>query len=268
MNLKFLVKLTNVVALISILLLIYWVFIFVSSEVFGFRIFRENITQIFAMSVLGILALMFGSLMINIMFNLTRIAQKHNVDVTSESNPASRKWALVFAATFPLLFGGLFLGDYVTSLKKETMLVQSAKAVLDMNADRTNRMVNYEFSDAWLLNTSDSLGFFEKTERNFPHVAVIVRDNVDGIPVFLAIRNYAPRKDENDVLIPPEKRTYLLATSKPDRDYLNRVFDEGYEETRFTASDGNYELFYPYFKDGKRIVLYFSDYQRFGKMGN
>jgi hypothetical protein len=70
------------------------------------------------------------------------------------------------------------------------------------------------------------------------------------------------------VLIPPEKRTYLLATSKPDRDYLNRVFDEGYEETRFTASDGNYELFYPYFKDGKRIVLYFSDYQRFGKMGS
>jgi len=80
MNLKTLVKLSNVVAAISIVLLIYWVFVFISVEVFGLKIFRENISQTFGMSVLGILALMGGSLMINVMFNLTRIAQKHNQD--------------------------------------------------------------------------------------------------------------------------------------------------------------------------------------------
>jgi len=220
------------------------------------------------MSVLGILALMGGSLMINVMFNLTRIAQKHNADVQAESKPAVRKWAILIAASLPLLFVGLILGDYLTSLKKETMLVESAKAVLETNAEKTNRMVTYEFADAWLANTRDSLAFFERTERNFPHVSVIVKDQLDGSPVYLAFRDYGARTNEKGEAIPPEKRDYLMRLSKPDRDYLNKVFDEGISETRFSASDGTYELFYPYFKDGKRMVLHFSDYQRYGKMGS
>lgn len=268
MNLKVLVKLSNVVALISILLLIYWVFVFVSVEVFGLRIFRENLSQTFGMSVLGILALMGGSLMINVMFNLTRIAQKHNADVLPASSPGSKKWVWIFVLSFPLVFGGLFVGDYLTSVKKENLLIQSAKAVLETNSEKTNKMVGYEFSDGWLLSTRDTLEFFEKTERNFPHVSVIVKDEVDGTPVFLAFRDYSAVKNDKGEVLPPEKRSYLLKTAKPDRDYLNRVFDEGLTETRFSALDGRYELFYPYFKDGKRIVLYFSDYQRYGKMGS
>jgi hypothetical protein len=160
MNLKFLVKLSNIVALISILLLIYWVFVFVSVEVFGFRIFRENISQTFAMSVLGILALMGGSLMINVMFNLTRIAQKHNQDLPAESRGSSKKWIWLFGLTFPLVFGLLFVGDYATSKKKESMLIQSAKSILESNADRTNRLANYEFGSRWLIESSDTLDFF------------------------------------------------------------------------------------------------------------
>ncbi len=90
MNLKSLVKLSNIIALISIVLLVYWVFIFVSVEVFGFKVFRENISQTFAMSVLGIFVLMAGSSMINVMFNLTRIAQKHNLDEIVEAKRVSK----------------------------------------------------------------------------------------------------------------------------------------------------------------------------------
>lgn len=268
MNLKLLVKLSNVVAVISILLLIYWVFVFVSVEVFGFRIFRENISQTFSLSVLGILALMGGSLMVNVMFNLTRIAQKLNNDVVSESAAGSRKWILLFALSFPLLFGLLFAGDYVTSVKKETMLTNTARAIVSANTDRTKRLVNYEFSPQWLSDTSNTLDLFERTERNFPNASVIVKDTIDGTDVFLAFREYREMKDNNGALIQPEKSTYLMRTTKPDRDYLNRVFDEGFSEPRFSASDGNYELFYPYFQEGKRIVLYFSDFQRYGKMGS
>ena len=45
------------------------------------------------MSVLGILALMAGALIINIMFNLTRIAQKHNEDKTTTSNSKKERLA-------------------------------------------------------------------------------------------------------------------------------------------------------------------------------
>jgi hypothetical protein len=268
MNLKTLVKLSNIVAFISIVLLIYWVFVFISVEVFGFRIFRENLSQTFGMSVLGILALMGGALMINVMFNLTRIAQKHNQDVHTELKEGTKKWVIALVLSFPIIFGLLFAGDYMTSRKKENMLVQSAKSIIENNSARSDRLLNYEFGDQWLIGTRDTLEFFEKTERNFPNVSVIVKDSVDGSPVFLAFREYSSRVNDKGEAIAPEKRSFLMRTTKLDRDYLNRVFDEGYSEIRFSASDGNYELFYPYVMDNKRIVLYFSDYQRYGKMGS
>ena len=74
---KQLVRISNTIGIIAILLLVYWVFSFVTIEVFGLKVFKKNMTETFYLSVLGILALMAGALIINVMFNLTRIAQKH-----------------------------------------------------------------------------------------------------------------------------------------------------------------------------------------------
>lgn len=268
MNLRTLVKVSNIVAGISILLLIYWVFVFIAVQVFGFRIFRENISQTFGMSILGILALMAGSLMINVMFNLTRIAQKHNQDQVTEFAESSKKWLWTFVLSFPLLFVVLYAGDYLTSVKKEKMLVGTARSILETNAQRGDRLANYQFSNPWLVETSDTLDLFQKSERNFPHASLIVRDEIDGSPVFLAFNDYTESKNDKGEIIEPEKRRFITATTQEERDYLNRVFDSETSETRFSASDGNYQLFYPYVKDGKRIILYFSDYQSYGKLGS
>lgn len=265
MNLKSLVKLSNAVALISIVLLIYWVFIFISVEVFGFKIFRENISQTFAMSVLGIFALMAGSLMINVMFNLTRIAQKHNQDEIVELKSVSRKLGWIFLLSLPVLFGLLYGGDFLTSKKKESMLVQSAKSIVENNTQRANNLLNYQLNKSWLIETDNTLDLMSKTDKNFPNVSVIVKDKIEDSDVFLGFREYS---EPNDKTIEPQKKDFIFQTTKVDRDYLNKVFDENYNEIRFSASDGKYELFYPYFKDGKKIVLYFSDYQNYGKIGS
>ena len=76
MNAKKLVKATNIIGMTAVVLLVYWVFVLILTSVFGLRIFREHITEIFAMSILGILAVMAGALMLNIMLNLTRIAER------------------------------------------------------------------------------------------------------------------------------------------------------------------------------------------------
>jgi uncharacterized membrane protein len=44
--------------MVTVVLLVYWIFAFVSIQVFGFKVFRENLTQIFAMSILGIFAVL------------------------------------------------------------------------------------------------------------------------------------------------------------------------------------------------------------------
>ena len=265
MNFKKLVKLSNIVALVSILLLIYWVFIFISVEVFGFKIFRENISQTFAMSILGIFALMAGSLIINIMFNLTRIAEKHNKDESLEANSNTRRLSWAFLLSFPIIFGVLLGGDYLTSRKKEAMLIESAKSVVEKYPQKVDELLNYQFEQNWLVEMDKSLGLMRKTDKNFPNVLVIVKDSVDGSEVFLGFGNYRIRDDKT---FESERREYILETTKEERDYLSRVFDNGYGEIRFSAADGNYQLYYPYIKDGKKIVLYFSDFQRYGKLGS
>lgn len=76
MNPKQLVKLTNTVGIVSFVLLIYWIFVFILVQVFNLKIFRQHLSEIFALSITGIIALMAGALMLNIMFNLTRIAER------------------------------------------------------------------------------------------------------------------------------------------------------------------------------------------------
>lgn len=76
MNAKKLVKATNIVGMVAVVLLVYWVFVLILSNVFGLKVFREYITEIFLMSILGIFAVMAGALILNIMLNLTRIAER------------------------------------------------------------------------------------------------------------------------------------------------------------------------------------------------
>lgn len=118
MDSKSLVKLSNSIGIISIVLLVYWVFVFISITVFGLRVFRENLTETFYWSVLGILALMFGSLMINLMFNLTRIAEKHNQDDLNVSKKTSKRLGWIILLSFPIVFGLLFVGDFLTTKRR------------------------------------------------------------------------------------------------------------------------------------------------------
>ena len=69
MNAKSLVRLSNLVGTVAIILLIYWVFIFIAIQVFGLKVFRENLTETFYLSVLGILALMIGALIMAVLRN-------------------------------------------------------------------------------------------------------------------------------------------------------------------------------------------------------
>jgi hypothetical protein len=264
MNAKQIVKLSNIIGITSILLLVYWVFTFIMIQVFGLKVFRENMTETFYFSVFGILALMFGSLIINIMFNLTRIAEKHNLDVI---NHKSNKWKfMTLLFIFPLLALILFGGDYLTSSKKESMLIESAKSIVDNNKVNNDKLVNYTFSEKYIKETANALRILSETDKNFPSVTLIVKDSLKGSPVYLGFNPYY-EGDLNDT-IHPQKIGYIHKTTKEEREYLNSIFDKNSSELRYSANDGTYELFYPYKKNGKTIIIYFSEQQRYGKLGS
>jgi hypothetical protein len=265
MNNKGLVKLSNLIGVISIILLVYWVFVFISITVFGLKVFKENLTETFYLSVVGILALMVGALIINIMFNLTRIAEKHNQDDLVLSKGRRNRIWLFFVLSFPILFGLLVFGDFLTSNRKEQMLVSAAKSIVSENSKKAEHLLNYSFNKEWIAETESNLEMLSKTDENFPNISLIVADTIQDSHVFLGFDDYAEKLNDT---VPPKKKDYIQKTTEEERRYLNKVFKEGYKEIRFSASDGRYELFFPYVRRGKKIVLYFSDYQRYGKIGS
>lgn len=266
MNPKQLVRLSNTIGIIAILLLIYWVFTFITIQVFGLKVFRENLTETFYMSILGILALMAGALIINVMFNLTRIAQKHNQDTKTATATTNYTWMLL--ASFPIIAILLFGGDYLTSQKKEKLLVQSAKSILETSDKEAEHLLNYEFNKVWVTQTSEILEILSKTDSNFPNVAILTRDSINGRLVVLGFHAYHSHQAITKDTIPIQKRQYIQSTTPAERNYLQQVFEEGHTEYRYSSYNGQYELFYPYRKGHKQVVIYFSEYRRYGKIGS
>ena len=266
MTSKKIVKLSNILCIISVIALCYWVFMFIVMNVFGLKVFRKNLTETFYLSILGILALMFGALITNIMFNLTRIAEKHNSDTTDLKQTNNKIILICFIALFPIITILLFAGDYLTANKKEHMLVQSAESIVVSNKNIIDEIINYDFTKKWISNASTKLQLLSKLDRNYKNISILVSDSIDNVPVFLIFNSYDYiTKDSKHE---PDKVNFVFQSDIKQREYLEKVFQNNFLEKNFSAYDGNYEMFYPIKHRDKIIVLYFQDRQQYGKIGS
>jgi hypothetical protein len=256
------VKITNKIALATVVLLMYWVFIFVSTTVFGFKVFRENMTEMFLLSVLGIFSVLAGSIILNIMYNLTAIAESRKAeDLPTKPN---KRLLIYFLGSLIVIFSLLYLGDQATSNKKERYLVSSASDLVKEQKSTITALSEYSFSKEYINSTSQNIKLLSRVEEKFPQITVIARDKVDGKPLLLGFGgHYRIGKDKE-----PVKVDYILGTSSEERKYLNDVFDGNSSEHRFSSNDGQYEIYYPVKTEKGQIVLHLSQRSRYGKMGS
>ena len=155
------IKFSNNLALLLIGILIYWVFIFISITIFDFKIFRENITEAFFLSIMGIIALLSGSIIVNIMFNLTKISESLGKDKEEkeEQPKINKKIIISVALSFLIIFGLLYFGDLRSTQKKHDQLVSSAEYLIKENQHILQDFVNYKFTKSYLFSSHD--GFYE-----------------------------------------------------------------------------------------------------------
>jgi hypothetical protein len=262
MNTDTMIKWTNRICLFAITLLIYWVFIFISITVFDFKVFRENITETFYLSILAILALMSGALVVNIMFNLTKISSAVGHGSMVACKKGSKKSLVLVLLSFPVIFGILFLGDLRSASVKEKTIREAAESLVKENQQALKQLSNYQFSTNWIKQTQETLKLLGKIDENFPNVQLILQDKVQDRFVFLVFDDYHYEKNST-----PERSDFIYSCSSEERIYFTAVF-AGKRQERFSSSDGHYELYYPVEIDGKVIILYFSERQRYGKLGS
>ena len=294
MNAKKLVKATNIIGMVAVTLLVYWVFALILIQVFGLKVFREHITEIFLMSILGILAVMGGTLMLNIMLNLTRIAERGQ----EEEVRGGRKTVYLLLAVFPILAALLFGGNYLTIRQKRDILTQSSERIVKDNPAQIDALTDYRFDLAYIKKSSEILDLMAKDDLSFKSAMIIVQDKIDNKPVYLAFSadsrlnvggEAVPTASQNEAVpaasqnvegndnfvmdrngekVMVKKMDYVYSPNLKEREYLQKVFAGQTQEMRYEAEDGHYSLCYPYRKNGKTIVLCFSDYQEYGKIGS
>ena len=286
MNAKKLVKATNIIGMVAVTLLVYWVFALILIQVFGLKVFREHITEIFLMSILGILAVMGGTLMLNIMLNLTRIAERGQ----GEEVRGGRKTVYLLLAVFPILAALLFGGNYLTIQQKRDILIQSSERIVKDNSAQLDALADYRFDLAYIRKTSEILDLMAKDDSSFNAAMIIVTDKIGNKPVYLAFSADSPRLTLSDEVVPAanqnaegsdnfvvnrngekvavKKTDYVYSPDLKEREYLQKVFAGQTQEMRYEAEDGHYSLCHPYRKNGKTIILCFSDYQEYGKIGS
>ena len=294
MNAQKLVKATNIIGMVAVTLLVYWVFALILIQVFGLKVFREHITEIFLMSILGILAVMGGTLMLNIMLNLTRLAERGQ----EEEVRGGRKTVYLLLAVFPILAALLFGGNYLTIRQKRDILTQSSERIVKDNPAQIDALTDYRFDLAYIKKSSEILDLMAKDDLSFKSAMIIVPDKIDNKPVYLAFSadsrlnvggeavpaasqneavpaanqnvegndNFVMDRNGEKVMI--KKMDYVYSPNLKEREYLQKVFAGQTQEMRYEAEDGHYSLCHPYRKNGKTIVLCFSDYQEYGKIGS
>lgn len=286
MNAKKLVKATNIIGMVAVTLLVYWVFVLILIQVFGLKVFREHITEIFLMSILGILAVMGGTLMLNIMLNLTRIAERGQ----EEEVRGGRKTVYLLLAVFPILAALLFGGNYLTIRQKRDILTQSSERIVKDNSAQLDALADYRFDLAYIRKTSEILDLMAKDDSSFNAAMIIVPDKIGNKSVYLAFSADSTRLTLSDEVVPAanqneegsdnfvvnrngekvavKKTDYVYSPDLKEREYLQKVFAGQTQEMRYEVEDGHYSLCHPYRKNGKTIVLCFSDYQEYGKIGS
>lgn len=218
MNHDQLIKGTNKVA--ATIALFYWVFIFLIITAFDLKIFREYMTQ---MSILGIFAILGGAIVLNVMFNLSKIStvlsQEHGRTGSSGTKP-SKLLITAIVLSFPLISAVLFAGNHLSAVKKKTMLISSAKTLISENQADLASLAEYRFSKDYVKRAKKTLGVIKKIDKNFPEVVLTRPDSIDNKKVFLGFggHRYWNAKE------PVEKSMFIYSATNEERMYLDKVF--------------------------------------------
>ena len=242
--------------------MIYWVFIFISITVFGFKVFRENITQTFYLSILGILALLSGAFIVNIMFNLTKISDVLSNEYKPITASMTKLKSWLFFTSFPLVFLLLFFGDFRTSAVKKEKLIEAAEYLVENNSSFLSNISDFKLDSTYFSETEKSLKILTKESESFPSLSIIMEKEISGRTTYIVVDAYT-YWNKNRIIA-----DFIYSCSGDERKYLNSVFKDNNNQKLFSSYDGKYELYFPTDTNKNRIVLYFTDRQEYGKLGS
>ena len=265
MNKRKIITITNYIGVISIFSLIYWIFIFINVNVFGLKIFRENLSELFELSILGILALMSGALILNIMMNLSIITEQKLDGHSNEPRDLiknNKKIFFIFLISFPLIAGLLFIGDYNNTQKNKKHLIERAQFITHEYKKQIETLADHDFSSENNIKQSASIVRLFKSENGLLDISVLFGGKYQDEFTIFEVNDHILYLSEFELR---NIYSFIYRCSSENRQYLKTFFDGGQQNFKFSAHDGNYELYFPVSINEKQMVLYLNKKSRYAK---
>jgi hypothetical protein len=270
MKLKTKSRLANIsiwIIVVTIVIIALFFFGFLISNTFDLKVFA-NRTSDFIWTLFGAsMVIVICGAFLNISLNIGIIADSKVSEIADMpvDNQSFNKRFLIFVALILVLVGGfLFLGDFLTRQNEKQKLVAECKEIID-RYDKTINDISKSLTDNSLIDDiPDMLRFLGNQKKEFPSIILITSSSYKEQLTFLQITPYMPKAD----LIKELYGFSFYACDKYDCDYLKKVFEAEETEYYFWSEENNYKLYYPIIKGGKKFVLLFSKYDRYGKIGS
>lgn len=147
----------------------------------------------------------------------------------------------------------------------ENELKKSADEIIKSYLQEIHKISNYSFTKEWINETANMIKIMERIDQNFDDVFLIVADEINGNKMYLTFSDGSVNIDEKTVI---NKTNYINKSTLREREYLDKVTGENYNEKYFIFKDGNYKLFIPFEDDNKRIIFVFSNRQSYGTLSS
>ena len=260
----------------------YGLFAIALNGIYDLKVFSRTSSSIFAAAVGGLFALMGGALILNVMFNLSRIADSlaqplyklKSINPTTQSpivstiaapdtacvsvkqpeSRAMRFWLVMFFVGFGLISVLLFAGDIYTRKTKQRLMTNVVTTIIQERQARFTSSLHLPFNvdDLDGLQTlQKQLVLIEQSYRQVDRVSLLVPVNYQNETVILHID-----RDHPSIL-----RADAAATADANIELPKPVIE--IEDNLFAAEPEQRQWIFAAFKGQKTAPLYQYDGSRY-----
>ena len=238
---------------------------FVIANTFDLNVFTKR-TSDFMFGFIGFSAvLVLCAAILNISLNIGLIADSKIQEIKIEgSNFVGKKFYLASLIGVISLVLFLFIGDFLTRKNEENKLVDAANYIIETYSESISKIAPSLIDTSKVRQIPEVLKFLSNQKSEFPSVSLLTSGNYDGQLTFLQISQWNSEESLNEPLF----GNSFYKCQDYDCEYLQDLFTGKTVDSMFWTEKNDYKLYYPFTDNRIKYVLFFTKYQRHGKIGS
>lgn len=237
--------------------------------------FHERATTLLFAAFFGLIGAAFGLFLLNVAINISIIADARISELPSTNSQASipKKW-IIYTLAAALLVTTFLVGSSYFSKKTYMSLVRSqAEDILQHNSSlldqiATKLAANGDARD--YKEISDILKFLQSQRANLPNITLLYSGTFASKTTYYQLTGDGRYSLEAPK--PGDSYAHVYFSCKPEIDceYIQNFFSGNNAEPmeHFSFRSDEFTIYLPYVINGKRFILLFARWNRYGKLGS